>query len=197
MGETTRAWRQVGARIGAGLIIGFGAYQALLGLLTLTGAGPAAWGWVHLANGVLAISTGLYLLRDTAWTRRTAMVAAVLSGAANTVLLREGTLWPMLIVALDVVVIVCLLTLPAAQAATTPDAATTPEAAGATPADARDAAPTQTWPVNQPGPAAGQAAERTDGPADAPLWPERVPVEPVEDLAPELGDSQSPVERAR
>jgi hypothetical protein len=149
MGLTSRPWRQVGARIGAGVIIGFGAYQALLGVFTFTD-GPAVWAWVHLANGGLATATGLYLLTDAVWTQRTAMAAAALSGVANTFLMGQGVLWPMLVVALDVVVIVCLVTLPAAAPGTGPDHA---EVGPPAPAEYR------------PGSAAGDLAPVAGGPA--------------------------------
>jgi hypothetical protein len=65
----------------------------------------SAWGWVHLAIGVLLLITGLGLFVQQAWAGLTAIFLVTLSAVANFFFIPYYPLWAILIIALDVWVI--------------------------------------------------------------------------------------------
>ncbi|GAB2954659.1 hypothetical protein ACFMQL_36525 [Nonomuraea fastidiosa] len=64
-----------------------------------------AWGWVHLAIGVLIFLAGLAVFAAQAWGRAVGIVLAVLSAVANFLFLPYYPLWSVLIIVLNVLVI--------------------------------------------------------------------------------------------
>lgn len=65
----------------------------------------SAWGWVHLALGVLIFAAGLAVFSGQAWGRTVGIVLAALSAVANFLFLPYYPIWTLLIIALDVLVI--------------------------------------------------------------------------------------------
>ncbi|WP_067817652.1 DUF7144 family membrane protein [Nocardia inohanensis] len=108
-----------GTSIGAAiLLITVGLLSALAGISAVADdqlfvVGPeyiysfdtTAWGWTHLALGVLLGICGAGLLAGTLWGRIAAMCVAALSIIANFLWLPHYPWWSILIIALDVVVI--------------------------------------------------------------------------------------------
>jgi hypothetical protein len=68
-----------------------------------------AWGWAHLALGVLAIAAGAGILGGQTWARATGVVLAIISALVNLAFLAAYPLWSVLIIALDVLVIYALV----------------------------------------------------------------------------------------
>lgn len=64
-----------------------------------------AWGWIHLALGVLVAAGGVAVLAGQVWGRVLGVVLAALSAIANFLFLPYYPLWSMLIIAADVAVI--------------------------------------------------------------------------------------------
>ncbi|MEU2032467.1 DUF7144 family membrane protein [Nocardia amamiensis] len=64
-----------------------------------------AWGWIHIAVGVIMVATGIALLTGALWARVAAIVFAALSIIANFLWLPYYPLWSILIIALDIVAI--------------------------------------------------------------------------------------------
>jgi hypothetical protein len=71
----------------------------------LFGFNVVAWGWVHLALGVLVLLGGGAVLAGQLWGRVLGIVLASLSAIANFLFLPYYPLWSMLIIAADVAVI--------------------------------------------------------------------------------------------
>jgi len=68
--------------------------------------GYAAWGWVHLLGGVLAVVAGAGLLwGGHRWARRTALVVAVACAVVNLGFLAASPVWSTIMIALSVVAI--------------------------------------------------------------------------------------------
>jgi len=68
-----------------------------------------AWGWVHLLLGVVALATGLGLLRGQMWARVTGVVLAVLSALVNIAFLAAYPIWSTVVIAVDVIVIYAIV----------------------------------------------------------------------------------------
>jgi hypothetical protein len=64
-----------------------------------------AWGWIHLAIGVLVLIIGLSLLTGKAWAAVAAIFIAVLSAVANFFFIPYYPWWSLLMIALAVWVI--------------------------------------------------------------------------------------------
>ncbi|WP_406137939.1 hypothetical protein [Streptomyces sp. NBC_01089] len=69
-----------------------------------------AWGWIHLAIGVLLILTGLGILKGAPWARWLGVVMAGLSIIANFMWLPYQPIWAFIAIAIGVFVIWSLLT---------------------------------------------------------------------------------------
>ena len=119
---TSSSW-QGWAFFGAFIMALLGFFQALLGLIALFDdsyfavrtnkllvlTNYAAWGWVHLIVGVLAVVAGLgVIVSGRAWARYTAIVLAGLSAIANLGFLSASPIWSTIVIALDVIVIYAL-----------------------------------------------------------------------------------------
>lgn len=96
-----------------------GAYQIIVGLTAIlnsdfyvvTASGLAvnvnyaAWGWVHLALGVIAFAAGFGLLTGQTWARVTGIAMAALSAIVSLAFIPAYPLWALVVIALDIVVI--------------------------------------------------------------------------------------------
>lgn len=101
------------------LMIMVGAFQAILGLTALLESGyyvvaPSglvvnvnytAWGWVHLALGVVAIAAAFGLLAGQMWARMVGIALAVVSAIVNLAFIAAYPLWSITVITLDVLVI--------------------------------------------------------------------------------------------
>jgi hypothetical protein len=99
-----------------GLVVGI--FQAVVGLTAifertfyvladsyLFGFDVVAWGWIHLALGVLVAVGGGAVLAGQAWGRVLGIVLASISAVANFLFLPYYPLWSMLIIAADIAII--------------------------------------------------------------------------------------------
>lgn len=68
-----------------------------------------AWGWTHLALGVLAVAAGAGILAGRSWARVTGVVLAAISALVNLAFMAAFPIWATLIIALDVLVIYALV----------------------------------------------------------------------------------------
>ncbi len=68
----------------------------------------AAWGWVHLAIGVVFLLTGFGVLAGLLLARVIGIALAVLSAIVNLAFLAAYPVWGVILIALDVVVIYAL-----------------------------------------------------------------------------------------
>jgi len=68
----------------------------------------AAWGWVHLIIGLVAIAAGVAVLAGKLWARIIGMAMAGLSAIVNLAYIAAYPLWSITIIALDVLVIYAL-----------------------------------------------------------------------------------------
>jgi hypothetical protein len=106
------------AVFGGCMMIVIGIFQVVVGLTAilehtfyvvtdnyLFGFDVTAWGWVHLALGVLVALGGGAVLAGRLWGRVLGIVLASLSAIANFLFLPYYPLWSMLIIAADVAVI--------------------------------------------------------------------------------------------
>ncbi|MGW5851074.1 DUF7144 family membrane protein [Streptomyces sp. NPDC055254] len=69
-----------------------------------------AWGWIHLVIGLIAIATGVGLLKDSNAARGAGLVLAGLSVIVNFLWLPYQPWWSMIIIAIDVFIIWALCT---------------------------------------------------------------------------------------
>ncbi|MEV8513135.1 hypothetical protein [Dactylosporangium sp. NPDC051484] len=106
------------AVFGGSMMIVIGIFQIVVGLTAifqhtfymltenyLFGFNVIAWGWIHLALGVLVALGGGAVLAGQLWGRVLGIVLASLSAVANFLFLPYYPLWSMLIIAADVAVI--------------------------------------------------------------------------------------------
>jgi hypothetical protein len=71
-----------------------------------------AWGWVHLALGILVFAAGVCLLLGQTWARVVGVVLAVISGIANFLFLPYYPVWSIVVIAIDLFIIWALVTGP-------------------------------------------------------------------------------------
>ena len=109
----------VGGAIFAGvMMIIIGAFQSIAGLaaiieddLFVVGKDyifeldTTAWGWVHLALGIVILIAGFALFSGKVWAGTFAIILATLSAVANFFYIPHYPFWSILIIALDVWVI--------------------------------------------------------------------------------------------
>lgn len=69
-----------------------------------------AWGWIHLALGVIAVLVGLGLLQGAAWAKYLGIGIASLSMVANFMFLPYQPAWSLIMIAIDIFVIWSLAT---------------------------------------------------------------------------------------
>ncbi|WP_229073725.1 hypothetical protein [Actinoplanes sp. DH11] len=67
-----------------------------------------AWGWTHLAIGLITLGAGFGILSGQMWARVTGIVVAVFSALANLAFLPAYPFWSTIMIALDVLVIYAL-----------------------------------------------------------------------------------------
>lgn len=64
-----------------------------------------AWGWIHLAIGIILIAVGLFILRGFLWARIIGIIAVTLSAVANFFFIPYYPFASILIIAIDVLII--------------------------------------------------------------------------------------------
>lgn len=64
-----------------------------------------AWGWAHLAIGLVVAVTGFALLAGSSWARMAGMIIVGLSALGNFLFLPYQPVWSLLIIAVDVLVL--------------------------------------------------------------------------------------------
>lgn len=72
-------------------------------------ADTTAWGWIHLALGVLVLAVGFSVLHGSAWARIFAVFFAGLAFLANMAFLAVFPLWSIVAMIVDVLVIYALI----------------------------------------------------------------------------------------
>ncbi|WP_433215920.1 DUF7144 family membrane protein [Dactylosporangium sp. CS-047395] len=116
--ERQSRWVTGFAVFAGSMMIVVGIFQVVVGLTALFertfyiladsyifGFNVVAWGWIHLALGVLVAAGGGAVLAGQLWGRVLGIVLASLSAIANFLFLPYYPLWSMLIIAADVAVI--------------------------------------------------------------------------------------------
>src|SRR5690349_24806613 len=71
----------------------------------LVHADLAAWGWLHLVLGVVAVVAGYGVMVGQRWAQIVGIVVAVVSAIANLAYIAAYPLWSVIVIALDVIVI--------------------------------------------------------------------------------------------
>ncbi|MGB4758687.1 MAG: hypothetical protein WBP26_01395 [Candidatus Saccharimonadales bacterium] len=69
-----------------------------------------AWGWIHLAIGILLVGTGIALAVGKMWARVVALFVAVLSALANIAWLPVYPIWSIIALVVDGLVIYAVAT---------------------------------------------------------------------------------------
>ncbi|MFB4300885.1 hypothetical protein [Actinomadura sp. NTSP31] len=64
-----------------------------------------AWGWIHLAVGIVVGVAGFFVLAGRTWARALGIFLAVLNAIANFMFIPYYPVWSLLIIALDVATI--------------------------------------------------------------------------------------------
>jgi hypothetical protein len=113
--STKQTWARGGTVLAATLLLLIGVYQFFIGLAGIAannffvvGANYTyeinitAWGWIHLAIGVVAFLAGLALFTGTLWARVVAIAIVAISAIANFFFLPYYPLWSLLLIAIDV-----------------------------------------------------------------------------------------------
>jgi hypothetical protein len=70
----------------------------------------SAWGWIHLALGIVAVLVGIGLLGGSAWARYLGIGIAALNMIANFMFLPYQPVWSIIMIGIDVFVIWALAT---------------------------------------------------------------------------------------
>lgn len=118
VGPSRDAWAS-GVELFAGIMMMLiGLFQLAVGLTAITrsslyvvadsyvfSSALTAWGWAHLALGVLVGGTGVALALRQSWARIVGIVMVSLSVLGNFLFLSYQPVWSLLIIAVDVVVI--------------------------------------------------------------------------------------------
>jgi hypothetical protein len=109
---------------GAMILVLLGSFQAINGLVALFNesyfVAPRqdlvvtvsydTWGWVHLVLGLIALATGIGLMRGAIWARVTGVIIAMLSAIVNLAFIAAFPVWAILMISLDVIVIYAITT---------------------------------------------------------------------------------------
>ncbi|MFC0528375.1 DUF7144 family membrane protein [Phytohabitans kaempferiae] len=116
--STSRAWAVGGLVFAATVMILLGIWEVFVGIAAIVNdqffvVGPnytynldtTAWGWIHLALGVLAVVAGFFLFTGAAWARAVGIALAALVAINNFVFLPYYPLWSLAMIALAVFVI--------------------------------------------------------------------------------------------
>jgi len=113
--NTKQAWARGGTVLAATLLLLIGVFQFFVGIAGLAAnnffvvganytyeVNITAWGWIHLAIGVIAVITGLFLFTGATWARVLAIAIAAISAVANFFFLPYYPLWSLLIIGVDI-----------------------------------------------------------------------------------------------
>lgn len=119
---TARSWATGGVVFAAVVMMLSGVFQLFQGIAAITKdqffvvsanyafkIDTTAWGWIHLALGIIVAITGFFLLSNSAWARGAAIGLIMLQALAQFFWLPYYPLWALLIIALDIFVIWALL----------------------------------------------------------------------------------------
>lgn len=165
-----QAWAVGGTIFAAMTLLMTGIFQVLMGIAAIAQDeifvtatdytymfDTTAWGWIHLAMGVLMVLTGVFLFSRSTLARAFGISFAVLSAVINFAFLPYYPLWSLVIIALDIFVVWSLATVseprPAQQIPPPAPAAAQPQQSQPMTAQR----PQQDWSqLNQPGQAATQ-----------------------------------------
>ena len=104
---------------GAALMVLLGLFHLIVGLVALldpsslavphrdllVDTGYDAWGWAHLAGGLVALVAGVGLLTGATWARVLGVGVAMVSAIVNLGFLAASPGWALIMITLDVVVI--------------------------------------------------------------------------------------------
>ncbi len=77
--------------------------------LVLSTADATAWGWIHLALGVLVLAVGFSVLHGSTWARAIAVIFTGLAFLANMAFLGVFPVWSIVAMLVDVLVIYALI----------------------------------------------------------------------------------------
>jgi hypothetical protein len=119
-----RAWARGGTVLAATVLSIAGLFQILLAVVAWARHGTyfvtnsnyvytfntAAWGWVHMAIGVVAFLAGLALLTGALWARIVGVALCVIAAVANFLFLPYAPVWSILIIGLSVYAIWAIAT---------------------------------------------------------------------------------------
>lgn len=107
-----------GVVVAACLLLVIGAYHTIMGLAAVIDEkfyvppddyayrlDIMAWGWVHVALGVVVVAASLNLFRGARWARAVGIAVAGLSAVQNFIFTPYYAVWSVLVIALDVLVI--------------------------------------------------------------------------------------------
>jgi len=117
--DTGPSGMAIGGAVFAGvMMIIIGAFQSISGLAAIVeddlfvvgrdyifSLDTSAWGWVHLALGIVILIAGFALFSGKVWAGTFAIVLATLSAVANFFYIPYYPWWAILIIAIDVWVI--------------------------------------------------------------------------------------------
>jgi hypothetical protein len=116
--QQVSGWAMGGIGFAASLLTLIGGFQLIAGLTAVINdeffvatrnyafdLDVSAWGWIHLAFGVLLLVTGFGLFARRAWAGVTAIFLAMLSAMANFFFIPYYPFWAIVVIALDVWVI--------------------------------------------------------------------------------------------
>jgi hypothetical protein len=68
----------------------------------------SAWGWLHLALGVLAFFAGYGIFAAQTWARAVGIVLALISAVANFAFLAAYPVWATILITVDILIIYAL-----------------------------------------------------------------------------------------
>jgi hypothetical protein len=111
------------------MLLTLGAFQFMEGLTTLLRDSaylitadnslitldPAAWGWSHLALGLISAAAGAGILRGRQWARAVGVLFTAAAALAHFLLLATAPLWCTVLIGTEIVVIFALCRRPAAR----------------------------------------------------------------------------------
>ena len=111
-------WAVGGITFAATMLILIGVFQAIAGIVAIVddefyvvvrsytfNLDTTAWGWIHLALGVLLVVAGFGLIRRATWAGITALFLCVLSAIDNFFFIPYYPFWSLLLVGLNIWVI--------------------------------------------------------------------------------------------
>ncbi|ASR35294.1 hypothetical protein BAY61_10130 [Prauserella marina] len=113
-----------GRLLAAGTLLALaGVFNAVIGLVGLFRSGYyvtgpmgtlvfdiTAWSWIHLGVGVFAAATGVALFLGAEWAKVVAVLLAGFNALAQLVFVAASPLWSIIVIALDVLIILAVLT---------------------------------------------------------------------------------------